>query len=74
MRDDIMLNPEPEFVKGLKKRIRQNNGYCVSQLEKNPDTKCPCKLFRDTGECMCGMYIHDPCAGDDAAWEALMKP
>lgn len=52
-----MLNPDDEFVRNLKKRIKDNNKYCPCQIEKNADTKCPCKMFRETQECMCGLYI-----------------
>lgn len=53
-------NPDAEFVKNLKKRIKDNGKYCPCRLEKTPDTKCPCKDFRETGECICGLYIQVP--------------
>ena len=34
------LNPAGVFVRNLKKRIKQNNGYCPCKLLKTPDTKC----------------------------------
>lgn len=40
------LNPDGAFVRNLKKRINQNNGYCPCKLLKTPDTKCPCMDFR----------------------------
>lgn len=52
-----VVNPDTEFVKNLKKRIKANNGFCPCQMEKTADTKCPCKIFKDTQECMCGLYI-----------------
>lgn len=55
-----MLNPDTEFVKNLKKRIKDNGKYCPCRLEKTPETKCPCKAFRETGECICGLYIQLP--------------
>ena len=57
----VMKNPDAEFVKNLKKRIKANNGFCPCQIEKTEDTKCPCKIFKDTQECMCGLYINVPC-------------
>ena len=54
-----MLNPDDVFAKGCRKRIKQNNGYCLNKRDKTPDTKCPCKEFRETGECDCGLYIKD---------------
>lgn len=56
----IIKNTDAQFVKQLKKRIKDNNGYCPCRLEKNADTKCPCKDFRETGDCCCGLYIKVP--------------
>ena len=38
--------------------MRQNKGYCPCKIEKNDDTKCICKEFRegDLGICECGVY------------------
>lgn len=55
----MMKNPDTDFVKGLRKRIKQNNGYCPCKLEKVPENKCPCKDFREDGDCCCGLYIKD---------------
>jgi len=60
MKPGFFVNPDDDFVKGLKKRTKQNNGYCTSKRDKTPDTKCPCKAFRENGECDCGLYIQDP--------------
>ena len=54
---EIIQNPDEEFVRNLKKRIKQNNKFCPCQVERSKDTKCPCKLFRETEECLCGLYI-----------------
>ena len=48
------LNPDGVFVRNLKKRIRGNNGYCPCKLLKTPDTKCPCRDFREGRGCNCG--------------------
>lgn len=39
--------------------IRNNQGYCVCAVEKTPDTRCPCKDFRqlEEGLCHCGLYL-----------------
>ena len=34
-----------------------NDGYCPCQVEKNEDTKCPCKMFRESHECVCELYV-----------------
>lgn len=60
MKPGFMLNPDETFVRGTKKRIKQNNGYCISKLEKTPDTKCPCSSFRSDSTCECGLFIKDP--------------
>lgn len=60
MRPGFMLNPDSEFVRNLRKRIKKNNGYCPCKLERKPENKCPCKAFVDTSECDCGLYIKDP--------------
>jgi len=60
MKSGFFINPDDMFVKGHKKRIKQNNGYCLSKKERIPDNKCPCREFRENGECDCGLYIKDP--------------
>ena len=66
MKPNVIKNPDTEFVKNLKKRIKDNSGYCPCRLDKTPDTKCPCKEFRETGECICGLYITLPDGLDEA--------
>ena len=60
MKQGFFLNPDDAFVKGLKKRIKGNNGYCLSKQDRVPDNKCPCREFRENSECACGLYIKDP--------------
>ena len=48
------LNPDGVFVRNLKMRIKQNNGCCPRKLLKTPDTKCPCRDFREGHGCDCG--------------------
>ncbi len=57
----MIKNPDKDFVKELKKRIKANNGYCPNQPDKNPDTKCPCKYHEESGDCICGLWIRVPC-------------
>ena len=56
----IIKNTDKDYLRELKKRIKDNNGYCPTQMEKNPDTKCPCKYHRETGDCYCGLWIRVP--------------
>ena len=55
----IKTNPDRKFVKEMKKKLKENNGYCPCSLFRTPETKCMCKEFRemDEGECRCGLYI-----------------
>lgn len=54
-------NPDKEFRANVIKRIKNNNGYCPCRFEKTADTKCPCKDFRENGDCICGLFIKVPC-------------
>lgn len=59
----IKQNPDKEYAKSVRNKLKENNGYCPCSLEKSPDTKCMCKNFRDmieegkTGYCHCGLYL-----------------
>lgn len=59
----VITTPDQEFAKELKRRIKDNNGYCLCAEVKTKHTKCKCKAFRDQikngipGECECGLYI-----------------
>lgn len=53
----IIINPNKEIVDIVRKGLEENNGYCPCALEHNEDTKCPCKIFRETKDCHCGLYV-----------------
>lgn len=59
----ITTNPDKEFVKEIREKLKNNQGYCPCRITKNDDTKCMCKEFREqvdrgeTGECHCGLYF-----------------
>ena len=53
------LNPDTAMVKAIKKDIKRRNGYCPNKEEKNQYTKCPCRDYRETGNCECGLYVKD---------------
>lgn len=44
--------------------IKANDGYCICQAVKTPETKCMCQDFHamEEGICHCGMYqkIREP--------------
>lgn len=59
----VRLTPNSQYVADMKKKLKDNDGYCPCSLVKNADTKCMCNEFRDmidrgeTGTCHCGLYI-----------------
>ena len=56
---DIKQNPNEDELKEIIEAVDANDGYCPCALEKNPDTKCMCKEFRDnedTDFCHCGRF------------------
>ena len=58
----ILLNPDKSIVEDIRKRLKENDGYCPCRLVKNKDTKCMCKGFVEqttSGECHCGLYIKE---------------
>lgn len=57
----ITINPDREFVIEMRKKIKDNGGYCPCALEKTQDTKCMCKEFREQedGMCHCGLYLKE---------------
>ena len=58
----IKQNPDTEYANEVRKKLKENGGYCPCRLEKTPDTKCMCKEFREQiernepGYCHCGLY------------------
>ena len=54
----IKLNKNNELVKDIKEKLIKNQGYCPCAIEKNADTKCMCKDFREQkeGYCHCMLY------------------
>lgn len=54
----IKLSDDKDLVAEIKKKLKENNGYCPCRITKNEDTKCPCKEFREQkiGSCHCGMF------------------
>ena len=42
----------------IEQAIKENQGYCPCKIDKNIDTKCMCKMFREQeqGLCECGLY------------------
>ncbi len=36
--------------------IKENDGHCPCKVKDREHTICPCKDYRETGECICGLY------------------
>lgn len=59
----VKLNENKDIVKNIKEGLKHTGGYCPCRIEKNEDTKCMCKEFRDQikdpnfeGYCHCLLY------------------
>ena len=59
----IEFNEDEEIVKTIQDGLKKNDGYCPCRMEKNKDTKCMCKEFREQiqdpkfeGYCHCMLY------------------
>ena len=59
----VITNPDSEFVKEVRAKVKANNGHCACAITFDQDNKCMCKEFREqiangvAGECHCGLYI-----------------
>ncbi len=62
MEISVTLSEDKELVEEIKKKRKENGGYCPCRTIKTEDTKCMCKEFRDQieagipGQCHCGLY------------------
>ena len=58
----IVTNPDKNFVKEVREKIKENNGHCACAITFNDDNMCMCKDFRDqisegrAGMCHCELY------------------
>ena len=57
----ITYNQDKQIVDKILDALDKNNAYCPCKLEKNNDTKCMCKEFKEQkeGYCHCGLYIKE---------------
>lgn len=56
----IVVNNDESLVNSIRKKLKDNDGYCPCRLVKTEDTKCMCKDFincNDPGPCHCGLYV-----------------
>lgn len=57
---EIKRNPDKTRYQQMTEAVKKNNGYCPCLVERNEDTKCMCKPFREQkteGPCYCGRFI-----------------
>lgn len=55
----IIKNPDNATYEKVTEAVKNNGGYCPCELTKTPETRCPCKTFREQsteGTCHCGRY------------------
>lgn len=55
----IKNNPNTDTFETVSKAIKENNNYCCCAIEKNADSMCMCKNFREqeeSGFCHCGRF------------------
>lgn len=52
-------NPDKEVLNTVLKGLKASGGQCpcVPKFAWTEDTKCPCKVFKETKECQCGLYV-----------------
>lgn len=58
MKQGFILNPIDEFVDSIRRRVRDNGGYCLYADKGCKQNKCP-KYCKNTPDCPCGMYIKE---------------
>lgn len=48
------------IVDALKRNHEKyGESYCPCKVDRIEDNICPCKEFRETGNCICGLYTPD---------------
>ena len=53
-------HPSSEIFLEISNAVKDNEGYCCCEIEKNEDTKCMCRNFREqegSGFCHCGRFF-----------------
>lgn len=62
----IRYNDDKEIVNMIKEGLKRTGGYCPCRRERNEDTKCMCKEFKEQikdpnyyGPCHCLLYYKD---------------
>ena len=56
----VKPNPSSEIFLEITNAVKDNDGYCCCEIDKNEDTKCMCKNFKEQTEggfCHCGRFF-----------------
>lgn len=62
LNNELKIKPHPnsEIFQEVTNAVKDNEGYCCCEIEKNTDTECMCKKFREqetSGFCHCGRFF-----------------
>lgn len=58
----VITNSDKDFVREVRKKIKENNGHCACAIVFNESNKCICEEFKKQinegrlGECHCGLF------------------
>ena len=62
----VIQNPDTKTYAAASVAVYNNGGFCPCLIDRNDNTKCPCKEFREqiadpdfTGYCHCLLYYKD---------------
>lgn len=58
----ITENEDKALVNEIRKKLKENGGYCPCKLIHNEETRCMCKEFKEQkehGYCHCGLYYKE---------------
>lgn len=56
----ISISNNKEVVEEVRRKLKENSGFCPCKLVKSPENKCICQEFlnqKELGECHCGLYV-----------------
>ena len=56
----ILTSKDKVLVEKIRKKLKDNDGYCPCKIVRSEDTRCMCKEFKEqdeAGPCHCGLYI-----------------
>lgn len=56
----VIQNPDTKTYAAASVAVYNNGGFCPCLIDRNDNTKCPCKEFREQeteGLCTCGRYM-----------------